>query len=1086
MLSGTDQEPAGATAPFETHRQRSVLGYYLGILRRRIWIVLPVVIIATTLGAINVYMAPRVYRATAKLLVERGGSAVMPFERRMEESIGWDPDYYETQSKMIVSRSVMEIALEHPDVRRIFDVRAGGAGGEDRVSILGEIRRSILSMLGATPAAPPAAWERYREQVKTRHVPETHFIEVAVTTREPNRSALLANAAVTAFERYHRVRKEETLGDAFTKLEQQKAKEELALLKAEQELQAFREEARGLSVAATQDTQPALTRLNTINEELTQVQLERIGLESQIDVMAAAVKEDGLSGKVSSRALFSLPVVKTDATLTEARQALDAAKKDLAILSDTYGPQHPLHQSAQAKADLLREQFRTGLSDVLEAERNRLRMLDDEEATLKREYETQKTETLALAREQFTLTRLQNDVSRHRALYDSIVARMREVDVSTGLVRTNVEVVERASAPRDPVSSGMVRRIVAALILGLVLGVGLAFTFENLDDTVKTPEDLKERLNVPLLGFVPAIGAEQGDAQEDPPKRSLPGLLGTVRGSIRDRLFVLRPEWFPNQDMHPIKVSDEVRQRRGMIVVHEPLSSIAEAYRGIRTSLFYSVPADTVRTLAVTSCRPQEGKTTTCANLALSIAQTGKRVLLIDGDLHRPMLHRTLGVEKTVGLTSVLVGECGWEEAVTRIELDAETNKALHLMSAGPPSPNPSELLGSVTMKEFMNAAQAHYDWVIVDTPPILFVSDSSVISVLCDGVIVVVKAGASTRSLLNRAREQLHNVRASVLGTILNSVVVTRVGRHSSSYYSYGYSRYAKDYKSLYYAQEDDEDETPAAVPEPVAPPEKPAPETGPEAEPDASPVPIEPPAGVPAEVPGSAPVEAPVRPPNPYERQTSRAERLAEKGKLDTARTILESVLALDPGAVVCREKRIAIELRAGLADQAEALSQQLLEDEPDNPYALYVLGSLDIVGGRYPEAEEKLRRSLDGRPDPESMNNLAWLLKESGRDDEAELWARRALELDRSIHNLWDTLGLILLKGSRLDEAEAAFRQALRLSPDDLSANLSMTEILARRGHRSKARKSLKKVSGMQTHLSAAERERIKHIQTLVETL
>jgi len=1097
-------------------QNQSLLTYYLGILQRRVWIIISLLIIGSTLGLIRGVRRPRIYMATTRVLVERQTPNVMQFDRGGLEGGRWDDTYYETQTQLVQSRSVLELAVSSPRISSVVERDPDFS----RTSLVKELRRSLLAMLGASPAPPQEAWERLQERVHAYHVVDTHFVDISSYSRERENTVLLADSVAEAFRNYHRQTREQSLGDAFVKLEREKEKEERELLKAEQALQEFRERAQGVSISMTGgEPQPALERLNSLNRKLTDVQLQRIELESQIGVMEKAMASKTLDDEAANRSLFSLPVISADHSLAEARQALADAREEHAMLAQTYGAAHPLREAASSKVDLLLEQFRTSLMNVVQAQRNQGDMLVREEEELRRQYDEQKESAIELAKEDFQLTRLQNAVDRHRRLFDSLVARMREVDVSSGLIQTNVRIVEQARLPDFPDSPGVKRTVAISVVISLLLGVGLAFVFENLDDTVKTPEDLKERLTVPLLGFVPSI---LGD---DEPDQAAPGdggraifkeMFQDLRTMVRERVVMMRPDWVNRPQEAQTDEQNAERHRRGMMVVTEPVSSVAEAYRGIRTSLFYSVPANTVRTLAVTSCRPQEGKTTTCSNLALSIAQTGKRVMLIDGDLHRPMLHRTLGIEREAGLTSILVGECAWRDAVNRIDINEETDQFLDVITAGPTSPNPSELLGSARMREFVEEVQKDYDWVIIDTPPVLFVSDASVMGVLCDGVIVVVKSGTSTRTLLHRAREQLDSVSANILGSILNNVLVSRLGRHSSAYYNYGYSRYAKDYKSLYYASSDPEDEKSASPAPESTPTPAPAPAPEPEPVPEPASAPEAPP---PAAIPAPEPVgEKPVveekteetekasanavadndkaealsdpgeyhidaHPKSRYARQIRKALLMARAGHGERAGELIESLLTVDPDDIPVREAMVKLRLDTGKTEEAERLANELLADDPGNPYALYVHGSMAIVRGDYAQAEAKLVESVKERPHPESLNNLAWLLNETERHEEAEPYACQAVEMDPTVHHAWDTLGLVLIKLNRTDEATDAFKKALKLVNDDICANLNMAEIRARQGRTRAARKLLRRLEPRQNEMVAAERKRYKALTVVV---
>ena len=247
---------------------------------------------------------------------------------------------------------------------------------------------------------------------------------------------------------------------------------------------------------------------------------------------------------------------------------------------------------------------------------------------------------------------------------------------------------------------------------------------------------------------------------------------------------------------------------RGSVCVVEPSSSASEAYRNIRTNLFFSAPPEESKLLVVTSGGPQDGKTTTATNLALVIAQSGKRVLLLDADFRKPMVHKVFGLGSEVGLSTVLVGEATLEEAVQKAEHDGETIEHLDILAAGPKPPNPAELLDSQGMRRLLAEARGRYDRVIMDTPPVLFVADASIVGALSDGVILVVKSATNTRALATRAREQLEGVRARILGGILNDVHLSRLGYYYSDYYYYGYSRYYRGYYRSYHAGEEEEDQ--------------------------------------------------------------------------------------------------------------------------------------------------------------------------------------------------------------------------------------------------------------------------------------
>jgi tyrosine-protein kinase Etk/Wzc len=279
------------------------------------------------------------------------------------------------------------------------------------------------------------------------------------------------------------------------------------------------------------------------------------------------------------------------------------------------------------------------------------------------------------------------------------------------------------------------------LLIGLVLGLGLGLLFEHVDNTIKTPEDVKEQLGVPFLGMVP-------DVSDKPQGARIPTMA-----------------------------------------LRNPDGPVAEAYRVLRTNLIFSSAESTGRAVVVTSANPGEGKTTTAANLAVALALNGAKVLVVDGDLRRPTLHQHFGVAKTPGLSDLIVGRTQASESIHGTRF-----KGLQILACGYAAPNPAELLGSASMKQILNALRTCYDWVIVDTPPILAMADTPVLCPLVDGVVLVVAAESTSRPALVRALDQIASVGGKVTGVVLNKVDLKR-----NSYY---YSQYYGEYYRSYYAE--------------------------------------------------------------------------------------------------------------------------------------------------------------------------------------------------------------------------------------------------------------------------------------------
>jgi len=353
---------------------------------------------------------------------------------------------------------------------------------------------------------------------------------------------------------------------------------------------------------------------------------------------------------------------------------------------------------------------------------------------------------------------LKREADTNKELYKGLLQRMKEAGVSAGLTVSNIQVVDQAEIPTGSYKPNKKLNLLLAAVVGLFLGIGLAFFFEYLDNTVKSPEDVEQLIRLPSFGMVPEISYER-----------------------KKRLA---------KASYPVE-----------LVTHgHPKSILSEAYRNIRTSILLSFSEKPPKKIVITSPNPSEGKTTTVINTAIALSQTGAQVLIIDGDMRHPRIHKIFNEENGAGLSNFLSGNSPLDSIIKKTEVPN-----LYYIPSGPIPPNPSELIGSKLFKVMMDSLGKKFDHIVLDSPPALGFADSVILSTTVDGVILVVLGGKTPRETLQRAKEVLHQVNAKILGVVINRVDIHRSG-YGYYYYRYHYY-YGKDgkKKELPYSSEGD-----------------------------------------------------------------------------------------------------------------------------------------------------------------------------------------------------------------------------------------------------------------------------------------
>jgi capsular exopolysaccharide synthesis family protein len=653
------------------------------------------------------------------------------------------PPIYEASAQLLLDSEGQSRALMSRELAwRTIDGLGLGRPPSDAVATLGAtpevgLVERLAVWLGAPraveiPAGDETVWQArqidaFLDGVAVAPAPNSRLVTLTYRSPDPVFAAKAANAIA---ERYvDRAQTWRTLAaggsDAFETGQLAAQRQRLA----ESEIALYRyTQAHGIpSVAARQGSQTA-RRVADASAELTRARLARLDYDALVHRWA------DLRDKVVN--LDAFPSLRGDDVTQALWDDLVALRtKDAHLAAAGYGPgreeRRRLSNELEKKVDELQDRIEPHLRAVrIDAESAR-----QHEAAQLRHYETEVAQNPGSDQAIVEYVKLERAVMGDRQVHDHLVQRAKATGALAAGANAGVQVLEAATVPRKPILPSRSRDLAAALLWAAFLAVGLAFGTEFLDSRIKNPDDVKMHLRLPFLGLVPAVSSRH------------------TRGG-------------------------------GLLLNRAVPPRFGEALRAVRTAVIFSTASEGARSLMVTSTAPSEGKTVTASNLAMSLAQADLRTLIIDGDMRRPRLHEVFGVEQEPGLSNVLVGTTPLADAVR-----ATDNPNLFVLAAGHLPPNPAELLGSPRYRRLLDELGASYDWIVVDAPPVMAVTDAAIVSHEVSGVVFVVGAEMIPRRNAQYAIDQLTQAHAKIIGVVLNRA---EVERHAYYYAPYERKEYA------------------------------------------------------------------------------------------------------------------------------------------------------------------------------------------------------------------------------------------------------------------------------------------------------
>jgi capsular exopolysaccharide synthesis family protein len=767
---------------FQEEETANLRDYWL-VIRKYRWTIVIFLLLIVLIGALSVQGKARVYTATATLYIENQTPNIMGV---IGATSGFTPgggilDYYKTQEKLLKSRSlaaqvIQDLGLDHTQrFLRATDVPTSlvqrqVSWVQSQVSwVKSQVHRGLESMASLVQeriqgrsegvdeeekktetfefGIHPSLINRYLSKLSIHHLDETQIINVSFSSLDPSFSKKMANAHATTFIRTSLLTRFELTAEGRQFLEEKLTDLKAKLERSEENLNRFRKAHAIVSLEKGENL--VVERLMALNGDLTQARSKRIELESLYRI-------------VQQRDSRFLSQIVDNPLVRQIKDQISTLEMEKARLTTTFRPTYSGVTAFQEQIDQAKNRMDEEIRRIVHSVTSDYQAAKARERGLADEMEEQRRAALDLREKAVEAAILEREVEADRALYENILKRSKETDLTGAVPISNMRVVDRADVPIRPDNDRKNFTLLLSVLVGLLGGVGLAFIRYYLDNTLKTPEDIGRFLRLPTLGMVPNFWLLD--------KRGY-GL------SYTQKILPLQ---------RPL-TSPETETTRRVTSLH-PLSLVGESYQTLCTALLFSLPERPPRRILVTSSEPLEGKTVTAMNIAVTLARNGAPVLLIDADLRNGHCHRLLSLENASGLTHALVGE---RPASEFIKKTAITN--LSLLSRGAIPPNPVPLLGSDRMRQLLAALETDFSFIIIDSAPILPITDSVILSTQVDGVILVARAQATSRYVVRQACERLAYVRAKVLGVILNDIDMQspEYRDYRNSYASY-YAGYA------------------------------------------------------------------------------------------------------------------------------------------------------------------------------------------------------------------------------------------------------------------------------------------------------
>jgi capsular exopolysaccharide synthesis family protein len=720
---------------------------YLRVIYKRRWIVGPVFLILFVVGTVNALRQTPVYQSHTQIMIESDSPNVARLDQMFQSQNYVADEFYQTQYRILQSRSLAKMTI---DQLKLWDAPRLGNGPvpKDQISLTGLAWTGVDAVVGmvkkpfASDESAPVPTAEPESKAGETGAQSNRIDEfLGGLSVMPIRNTRIVEIRYASTDPAWTAQAANALAKAYI---QQNMENKFSSSKEAADWLGDRLAEQKKALEGSEAALQAYKERNgtvSVADSASNIVVQRLtDLNSALTkAKTERINKEGLYNQLkaaeSAGSIESFPAVLANDYVQKLRSDLDDLKRQEAVLSQRFGDRNPEMIKVRSQVTSADAKLKLEISKVVDSVSSEYQAALSSEKNLQTALDQQKGEALSQNRKGIEYGVLQREVDSNKQIYESLMARTKETGISSELRASNIRVIDPAEVPRSPISPNVRRDITVSLAGALALALGLAFLIEQFDNRIRTPQELKANLSVPFLGMVPVTKLKDG---------ANPMLHNGVQ---------------PN---------------------------FVEAIKTIRTNVLFSSSEDGLKTLVVTSAGPGEGKSTVASNLAIALAQAGQRVVLIDADMRRPRVHEVFDVAQEPGLSNVLTGNAKMAEAIRKSDVHG-----LWLLAAGHIPPNPSELLGSPRYADVIASLDSHFDWAIVDTPPVLAVSDSMVAGNAASGVVFVVGSDKTSRAAARAAVEQLQAANAHLIGAVLNNVNLDRHPHYYAAYYRKEYARY-------------------------------------------------------------------------------------------------------------------------------------------------------------------------------------------------------------------------------------------------------------------------------------------------------